>query len=221
MGRKNVTPIESGAGFIGSLASKLVKCLRQKGMADEKIYDLVRECEVSDEMISKIADALFMAKKEISRFLKLISGSESLELDDVDGSEIIAGSNDMFKSGIDSDFINWKADEKGSATRKISVAVYETVKDATFSQMFSSLNADARKFCLTQHQIKNFVKKHRKWLRTGGYATFFLFESNGHFFVAYVFMDSEGSLYVRVCRFEDSSVWDAWDHPRVVVPQLA
>ena len=81
MGRKNVTPIESGAGFIGSLASKLVKCLRQKGMADEKIYDLVRECEVSDEMISKIADALFMAKKEISRFLKLISGSESLELD--------------------------------------------------------------------------------------------------------------------------------------------
>ncbi|KKT26652.1 MAG: hypothetical protein UW11_C0007G0001, partial [Parcubacteria group bacterium GW2011_GWA2_43_9b] len=94
-------------------------------------------------------------------------------------------------------------------------------KDATFSQMFGDLSSDVRRLCLTQHQIKNFVKKHRNWLRTEGYATFFLFESKGHFFVASVDVHSGGRLYVSVRLFGSAHVWDAELRRRLVVPKLA
>jgi hypothetical protein len=93
-------------------------------------------------------------------------------------------------------------------------------KDATFTQMFGSLNADMKKLCLTPHQVKNFVKKHCNWLRTDGWATFFLFESNRELFVAGVSFFSHGGLGVRVGRFGNSFVWGAGRHHRVVVPQL-
>jgi len=101
------------------------------------------------------------------------------------------------------------------------VDVHEMAKDATFSQMFGGLNADVNKICFTQHQIKNFVKKHRAWLRTEGYATFFLFKSKGNFFVASVAFYSDGSLRVDVGRFGGSCVWRAGSRFRLVVPQLA
>jgi hypothetical protein len=218
MGKKNISAIESGAGFIGSLASKLVKCLRQKGVSDEEIYEMVREGDASDEMINKIADAL--VKKEVNEFLKLISGGESLVLDAVDGTETLYEASDVF-AYRDSDLKNWGANQKGTATGKTPVQVHEIVKDANFSQTFNSLNADVKKLCFTQHQIKNFVKKYQNWLREDGYATFFLFESNNEFFVAYVYVYSGGKLSVNVDRFGDSNVWHAEYRHRLVVPQLA
>lgn len=217
MGKKDVSAIESGAGFIGSLASKLIKSARQKGVSDEKIYDLAREGKATDEMINRIIEALF---GNISEYLKSISGGETLILDECDGSEGLADANDTFV-WIDQDFKNWGADAKGLATKKTPVTVYEMTKDATFAQMFGSLNADVRELCLTPHQIKDFVRKYRKWLRTGGYATFFLFESNNELFVARVRFYSDGELGVHVRRFGRSLVWHAAYRHRVVVPQLA
>lgn len=153
--------------------------------------------------------------------LRLISGGESLVLDAVDGTEILADAKDVFPGGIDSDFVNWVANEPGRPTAETPVDVHEMTKDATFSQMFGELNADVRKLCLTQHQIKSFAKKHRGWLRTDGYGTFFLFESEGHFFVADVGFNSSDDLRVLVDRFEYSDVWSAGLRPRLVVPQLA
>ena len=216
--KKNVSAIESGAGFIGSLASKLVKRARQKGIPDEKIYDLVREGEATDEMIDRIINVLFANSSE---YLKLISSGETLELDAVDGSEVIPGSEDIFKADIDSDFVSWGANQKGCATGKTPVDVHEMTKDGTFAQLFGSLNADVRKLCFTQHQIKNFIRKYRNWLREDGYATFFLFESNGNFFVASVSVRSDGKLRVDVHEFEDGHVWHAERRHRIVVPQLA
>lgn len=46
----------------------------------------------------------------------------------------------------------------------------------TFAKIFTSFRGDLDKLCLTQHQIKAFCKKHANWLRTNGYATFFLFK---------------------------------------------
>ena len=94
------------------------------------------------------------------------------------------------------------------------------VKDGTFKQLFGSLEGDVAKLCFTQTQIKNFVKKHRNWLRTDGYGTFFLFQSKEKFFVADVHVLSDG-LHVYVYEFEDSFVWGAEDRHRLVVPQLA
>lgn len=89
------------------------------------------------------------------------------------------------------------------------------------SKKFGSLSSDLDVLCLTQSQILNFVAKHKSWLRTDGYATFFLFKANNQFFVASGSFDGDGSLGVRVYRFEDDDVWDADYRRRVVVPQLA
>ena len=155
-----------------------------------------------------------------NNILKSLSRGESLVLDALDGIETLANAKDVF-AYIDSDLINWGADEKGPATEETSVAVYEIAKDATFSQMFDSLSDDLNSLCLTQAQIINFVKKYRSWLRADGYATLFLFKSHGHLFVADVGLGSDGRLEVYVNRFEYSGVWGAEDRYRLVVPQLA
>lgn len=153
------------------------------------------------------------------KFLKLISGNESLILDAVDGTETLAKAKDLF-TYIDSDFRTYGVDEEGPMTEETAVAVYEMARDATFSQMFSSLSSDLNKQCLTQAQTKNFVRKYRNWLRAEGYATFFQFKSGDNFFVAFVDLFSGGELRVGVSRFEVSTVWNAGNRHRLVVPQL-
>ncbi len=207
------------------------------GALIRKIVDLPLEmlgviCDLVEKLSGEAGQKWFAELKKFLRkencwidvvvetILNLISGNESLILGAVDGTETLADAKDVF-AFIDPDFKNWGADEKGSATEETTVDVYEMTKDATFSQMFGELNSDVSKLCLTQHQIKNFVKKHRGWLRTEGYATFFLFKSNDNFFVAYVLFCSGGSLSVYVGRFGRSGVWDAGSRRRVVVPQLA
>ena len=157
--------------------------------------------------------------KDSLTILRLISETP-LVLDPTDGSQVLAEANDTF-AYIDSDFRNWNADEPGLATEQTPVCIYEMVEDATFAQMFGSLAPDVAKLCLAQAQIKGFVSKHRQWLRSDGYATFFLFKSHSHFFVARVGVYSGGGLYVSVRRFEYSYVWFAGYCHRVVVPQLA
>lgn len=161
-------------------------------------------------------------------FLRLISGEESIVIDPTDatdGREILAEADGLFVY-FDPDFRNWRADEPGQPTGETVVDVYEMKKHATFQQMFGSLGADprqpetVRRLCLTQPQIKGFVRKHRLWLREDGYGTFFLFESYGRFFVAYVDVHSDGGIRVRVYRFEDSRVWRADFRHRLVVPRL-
>ena len=209
--------------MLGALVRKIVDL--PLGML-KVIYDLVEKLsgEAGQEWLAELKK--FLRKEKCwtgiiaETFLKLISGGESLTLDAVNGTETLVDAKDVF-AHIDPDFKNWGADEKGPETGETAVDVYEMVKDATFSQMFRKLNVDARKLCLTQHQIKNFVKKHRNWLRTDGYATFFLFESKGNLFVAYVVFYSDGELGVRVYRFGNLSVWYAEYRPRVVVLQPA
>ncbi len=145
---------------------------------------------------------------------------KGLVLDPVDGKRILADASDLFVH-IDGDFHSWNADEPGEPTGETLVDVHEMVSDADFAKMFGSLSLDSHQLCLSQDQIGGFVEKHRNWLRTDGFATFFLFESYGERFVALVFVRSRGGLGVLVHRFENSRVWYAEDRHRLVVPQLA
>ncbi|MFH1608977.1 MAG: hypothetical protein ABH951_03120 [Patescibacteria group bacterium] len=158
----------------------------------------------------------FFGEKEES-ILKLISTGENLKLDACDGKKTIYDSKDVF-AWKDDDFKNWKVNTTGPATAEISADIYEMAKDATFAEMFSSLG-DLHKLCLTQSQILNFIAKHKNWLRTEGYGTFFLFKANGNFFVASVNVNSDG-LSVHVIRLEDDIVWNAEGRHRIVIPQL-
>lgn len=161
-----------------------------------------------------------MAENATDR-LKLISGAETLTLSPTDGNEIIAEAGDLFKGYLDSDFVNWNTNVKGNPTEAQNVQVHEMTKDGTFKQIYGGLGTDLNALCLSQAQIIQFVKNHRKWLRTDGYGTFFLFKVGDEFFVAYVFVHSDGSLDANVGRFSYGSVWFAVGRFRFVVPQLA
>lgn len=151
--------------------------------------------------------------------LRLISAGETLVLDETDGAETIPASEGVFVH-IDGNFKGWNADEASGPTPKTPVAVHELARDATFAQMFGSGSTDPSSLCLTQSQILNFIKKHRNWLRTDGYATFFLFRSRGELFVAYVYFLDRGRLNAYVYRFASVYVWLAGYGHRLVLPQL-
>lgn len=161
-----------------------------------------------------------MAENATDR-LRLISGAETLTLSPTDGNEIIAEAGDLFNGYLDSDFVNWNTNVKGNPTEAQNVQVHEMTKDGTFEQIYGSLGTDLNALCLSQAQIIQFVKNHRKWLRTDGYGTFFLFKVGEEFFVAYVFVYSDGSLHAYVYRFSYDLVWRAEYRRRFVVPQLA
>jgi hypothetical protein len=151
--------------------------------------------------------------------LQLVNGGERLMLDACDGKQTIARAKDVF-SWIDSDFENWDTDVEGEATPEALVSVYEMAEDANFARMFTSLSGDVSKLVLTQSQIRNFVMKHKNWLRTNGYATLFLFKENDELFVALVGLFPGAFLGVRVRRFGYASVWDAAYWLRLVVPTV-
>jgi hypothetical protein len=152
--------------------------------------------------------------------LKCISDAEALKLDAVDGTQTIAKSTDVF-SYIDPNFKGYGVNEKSAATKETPIEVYELTKDATFANIYGSTGREMDTMCVTQHQILNFIAKHRNWLRTEGYGTFFLFKMNGEFFVAVVGFDGVGSLLVGVRRFGYVDVWGGSGRHRFVIPQLA
>lgn len=212
------------------MATKDVKgeVLRQNYELQLKFNEFYRQINqnngypfVFDKLMSHLQDGIegkFDGKKE-NAILKLLSKGKSIIIEKCNGKETLAQAEEIFKSGIDPDFKNYKLDKDGKATEETAVQVHEIIKDSTFTKMFGSLGTDLDKLCLTQHQIKSFCKNHPDWLRKDGYGTFFLFKVDGNFFVADVDVNSDG-LRVHVIRFERGNVWIAEDLHRVVVSQL-
>lgn len=132
----------------------------------------------------------------------------------------IARADDVF-SYIDSDFTDWKTDVKSEKTAATEMAMLEMDKDGTFADIFGSISKDTESMVMTQAQIIEFMKSHKKELRTDSYSTFFLFKVKSEFFVARVFLYSGGALVACVYRFSYDFVWSAECRRRVVVPQPA
>lgn len=206
-------------GMLGKIVSELV---RLPSEVFGIVYDFVVKLsdpewvEGAKRFLRKEESWPVLKAMEQPAILRLISGGETLVLDETDGIETIPTSEGVF-GYIDRDFKNWCADEASGPTPKTPVAVHELARDATFSQMFGS-NPGA--FCLTQSQILGFVKKYWNWLRKDGYATFFLFRSKGELFVAAVSFIDRGRLRASVSRFADDFVWRAGRRHRLVLPQL-
>lgn len=153
-------------------------------------------------------------------YTRLISGAETLTLDETDGTETIAQAGDVFTAGIDGDFVRWNLDVPSQPTKEQKVSVYEMIEDGTSAKIYNGLSSNLDSLCLTQAQGINFVKKHHKWLRADGYGTFFLFKRGEEFFVAYVYVYDGGSLRVNVRKLAHVIVWRADDRHCFVVPQL-
>ena len=205
--------------------------LELANIVNKAIVSSIKKNEVTAEEIQavigkpgqvfELLNSLFVKdqSKQNDAILSLLSIFETLVLEDLDGKATIANAKNTFKSYLDSNFKNWRLNNKGNATKETPIQVYEMVKDATFSQMFNSLSSDLDSLCLTQNQIIRFCEKYPSHLRQDGYATFFLFKESGEYFVASVFVRS-GGLRVFVSRFESADVWDAEGRHRLVVPQL-
>jgi hypothetical protein len=199
-----------------------VKELQDNGALDgDSLQKIISRGDQVSSRVKEFIKGLLSEMAEIVRgCLKLISGTETLTLDETDGAETIAKAKDTFNGYLDSDFCNWNLDVPSQPTKDQKVSVFEMTKNGTFSQIYNGLSSNLDSLCLTQAQIIGFVKKHRKWLRADGYGTFFLFKRGEDFFVADVRVLGDGSLFVCVVKLADDYVWYAEYQHRVVVPQL-
>jgi hypothetical protein len=145
----------------------------------------------------------------------LISGSERLVLNPTDGQETLVGATDVFRY-IDSNFKNCGCDVGGPPTTETPVRVYELARDSSFSQMFGSFGLALDSLALTQAQIKQFVSRYPGWLKKGGNGTFFLTKVRSEFFVAAVYLFSDGRLGVRLRRLTLGRVLRAEKRHRLV-----
>ena len=152
----------------------------------------------------------------MNRYLKLISGDKPLVLAPNDGEQTLAQATDIFRY-IDRNFVHWNCDTGGRATNETPVQVYEMAKDATFQEMFRGFGLAVSRLALSQAQIKQFLKRYPDWLKKGGFGTFFLFKAADQFFVAAVYLFSDGRFGVRVRRFALERVFRAEKRHRVVI----
>ena len=152
--------------------------------------------------------------------LKLISGGHVLSLPATDGKRTIAQAGDLFTGYIDPDYVNWGLDVSQASVPAMSVDVFEQTLDGTFANIFDGVGRSYDSMAHTQNQIVVFCEKHRDWLPTEGYGTFFLFKEDRKFFVAKVRFDDARRLYVDVHPLSDDDVWNARFRYRFVLPQL-
>jgi len=152
---------------------------------------------------------------QIVGHLKLISGDTEIVIGETDGTDTIANASDVFTGRIDPDFVNYGTNVKGQPTKKTKVQVFEVIKDGTFIQTFGGFGENLDRLCLTQNQIKLFVKDHSKWLLKNGYGTFFLFKEKGEYFVIGVYLGDGGFRAIMLLNDVCHGCLR-----RVVVPQL-
>ena len=153
--------------------------------------------------------------------IKLIPAGKPVIIDATDSAETPASAYDIFNS-VSPDFKNWGCDKVEQETPEVVVEVYEQIEDATYPEIFGSVDQNFDRLVLTAPQIKNFVMNHAKeYLLDAEWTCFrFLFKEGGEFFVADARVLSEGKLDFRTTRFLDGSVRHAEYHHRIVVPQL-
>ncbi|MFT5359642.1 MAG: hypothetical protein ACI88L_000102 [Candidatus Paceibacteria bacterium] len=158
-------------------------------------------------------------------YLRLISGGQTVSIPACKGGENtnIYNAKKTFPGYIDSDFKGYGTNLPQPATEKTNVSVYEMYnKDADFKTLFGSLSSDLKSLAFeSQEQIEEFCLENKKWLRTDGYGTFFLFteeaEGEEKFFVADVDFGSS-ELEVVVFHLSSDDVWDASNAHRIVTP---
>ena len=72
----------SGAGWLGSFASKLTKALRKLGVSNEQIHELVKDGDAPDALVEKVAAVLAEAMRaaaNLFRFRVVVNYSQTLE----------------------------------------------------------------------------------------------------------------------------------------------
>jgi hypothetical protein len=142
-----------------------------------------------------------------------------LRINATHGKKRIFNSKKVFRS-IDSDFEMFRM--PSMATKEIFVKIYDVIKDATFLEIFESLECNLDQLCMTEHQILNFVHNHKQCLANKIMsATFFLMKYNEEYYVVSVYYDRIlfwTSLNIRVDGIELPDICRVSRFHRVVLP---
>ena len=137
---------------------------------------------------------------------------QNLKIKETSGKKLIKDAKGF--AWIDNDFVNYGASGIGKPAKEIKVNVYDMDKNVIFKEIFTN----PEEMYLTQEQILEFIKNHKEYLRTYGYATFFLFKSGDEFFVARASFGDGSRLRLGVYRLLVDGVWGASSRRRVVTP---
>lgn len=199
------------------------KILAQYAKFQHDMLERVLKGSIDPVALMDVQRPLIGQKK--SAYLRLISGEETISISACAGGETanLAHAQKTFKGFVDSDFKSWGLNKPQPATKKINVDVYEMYnKDGDFKTIFGSLSTDFKSLAFeSQEQIEKFCQENKKWLRTDGYGTFFLFteevDGEDKVFVASVIWHA-GKLLVYVNHLSYDNVWNASDAHRVVTP---
>jgi len=218
--------IEQAVGVVSSAARKAAQAaiddLVERGVLTGENFQriLAQGDKVVASVTLTVTQLLVDLAENLVGRLKLISGSKEIILKPTNGREMIGRAKSIFRGYIDSDFENYGCNVEGKPTTETPVQVYEMIKDGNFAQIFGGFGENLDRLCLSQEQIIDFITYNRDWLRTEGYGTFFLFKVGDEFFVAFVYVDSDGHLNVNVGRLSYDYVWYAECRHRFVIPQL-
>ena len=143
-----------------------------------------------------------------------LSNCPILILDPTEAQMSLEDLQKVFPGGIYGGFENFPS----QATGATNGVVHEQIVNGNWNSIFKGISTKLKTLVWQPRQIVDFCFKHNKWLRAEGYATFFLMEKDGDFFVAFVVVDDSG-LYVSVSPLSFDYVWGAESRRRIVLPQ--
>jgi len=149
----------------------------------------------------KLLEPLF---KTITLSLKALEGSVNLH------------SAGIFKEKIDPYYFHWSLDVKQSNSEETKIRVYELIADARFKSIFTYLDKDLKKLCLTQGQIVEYFKTYNLFLKSCR-STFFLFEEKEVFYVANISALDVDESSLEVYQINEWRKWHKNFQHRVVV----
>jgi hypothetical protein len=192
---------------------EIEKQIRAKGGS---IYDP----ELISLALKDIVEGKFHNAKIDRDVVRLLSG-EAVIIEACDGSEFIFGSLDVFESSVDSNFKSWGLDVPSDSKEETALSMYKPTRSATLRQMFSAIDPDLNKLCLTQHQIKLFCRKHRRLLsHNQDKHNFFIIKVGNRFFVVAVLFNSAVSMYVLLFNIHHPFIWPLIKVGKIIVPVM-
>lgn len=120
----------------------------------------------------------------------------------------IAHAHDVF-SYIDPDYNELSHSAEAVETHMTRIRAYEMNPETSFTKGFASIDPELHTLCFTQHQIREIVRAHKKWLGRNYRLTALLFKDREHFYVAIVLVDSKDSANISVDPLGKKTLWDS------------
>ena len=146
-----------------------------------------------------------------------ISRQGLFPIDRVDGARTFATAPDVFHH-VDTNFRLWGLFTRSTATMETHGRVFQLNARAALREAFKKVSEDLMSLAFTQSQIVWICENRSELLAENGAATFFLFESYGRLFVAYVTKVADGTRWLHAARLTTSEpeMWDGDKGHRII-----